>query len=57
MYQPYSTNANKNGSVWFSFVYLAAMVTFTDPPENPINVTKKPSTAGGFVINNQNDTD
>lgn len=56
MYQPYATNANKNGSVWFSFVYLAAMVTFTDPPENDSSVTKRPS-AGGVLINNKSETE
>ena len=57
MYQPYSTNANKNGSVWFSFVYMAAMVTFSDPPDKDSTVTKRPSNAGGFVINSQNEGD
>ena len=57
MYQPYATNANKNGSVWFSFVYLAAMVNFADPPENDPNQQKRPSNAGGVLITNKNEAD
>ena len=58
MYQAYSVNANKNGQGWFSFVYLAAQLTFDEPKES-LTATVKPkdtkrSSAGGFSLGNQN---
>lgn len=55
MYQPYSVNANKNGNSWFHFVYLAAQLTFGQPPEQTTQKGKDPkrsSNAGGFSISN-----
>jgi hypothetical protein len=56
MYQPYSVNANKNGQGWFHFVYLAAQLTFGEPPESTSRPKdpKRSSNVGGFSIASQN---
>lgn len=57
MYQPYSVNANKSGQGWFHFVYLAAQLTFSEPPETTTSKGKDPkrsSNVGGFSISAQN---
>ena len=53
MYQCYSVNANKNGLGWFHFVYLAAQLTFGEPPEatSKPKDPKRSSNVGGFSIN------